>query len=97
MDADASHRRMQLLPATLLPLLLEGDGEEVPPQIEVGDDPQESLTQGDERRHVLDPIGVEVLQLYLVIEQQSSKESVGGGGELALMEAHERDDIAIRQ
>ena len=59
LDAGASHRRTQLLP--LLPLLLEGDGVEVPPQIKVGADPQESLTQGDKRRHVLDPIGVEVL------------------------------------
>ena len=51
----------QLLPTTLFPLLLEGDGEEVPPQIEVGTDPQESLAQGDECRHMLDPVGIEVL------------------------------------
>ena len=36
-DADASHRRIQLL--LLLPLLLEGNGEEVLPQIKVGTDP----------------------------------------------------------
>ena len=39
LDAGAPHRHVQLLPAALLPLLLEGDGEEVPPQIEVGTDP----------------------------------------------------------
>ena len=38
-DAGTSHRRMQLLPGALLPLLLEGDDEEVPPQIKVGTDP----------------------------------------------------------
>jgi hypothetical protein len=38
-DAGVSHQRMQLLPATLLPLLLEGVSKEVPPQIKVGTDP----------------------------------------------------------
>ena len=91
LDAGASHRRIQLL--LLLPILLEGDDEEVPPKIEVGADPQKSLTQGNERRYVLDLVGIEVLWLYLVVVQQSSKESVGGGGKPALMEAHERDDM----
>ena len=31
LDAGAPHRHVQLLPATLLPLLLEVDGEEIPP------------------------------------------------------------------
>ena len=39
LDAGAPHRHVQLLPTALLPLLLEGDGEEVPPQIKVGADP----------------------------------------------------------
>ena len=60
---------VQLLPTTFLLLLLEGDDEEIPPQVEVGADPQESLTQRDECRHVLDPIGIEVLQLNLVVVQ----------------------------
>ena len=66
-NAGASHRRIQLL--LLLRLLLEGNGEEVPPHIKVGTNPQESLTQGEECRHVLDFIGIEVLQLYLVVVQ----------------------------
>jgi hypothetical protein len=37
----------------------------------------------------LDPIGIEELHLYLVVVQQSSKESMGGGGEHVLMEARE--------
>ena len=65
LDASAPCRRVQLLPVTLLPLLLEADGEEIPPQVEVGDDPQESFAQRDERRHVLDPIGIEMLSLIL--------------------------------
>ena len=51
---------------------MEGDGEEVPPQVEVGADPQESLAQGFERHHVLDPVGIEMLQLNLVEVQQPS-------------------------
>ena len=86
-DAGASHWRIQLL--LLLPLLLEGDGEEVPPQIKVGTNLQESLTQGDERRNVLDSVGVKVLQLYLVAVQQPLNKLVGGGGESPLMEVSE--------
>ena len=37
LDVGASHQHVQLLP--LLPLLLEGDGKEVLPQIKVGADP----------------------------------------------------------
>ena len=66
LDAGAPHWHVQLLPTTLLPLLLEVDGEEIPPQVKLGADPQESFAQRDERRHVLDPIGIEMLQLDLV-------------------------------
>ena len=66
LDADAPHRHVQLLPAALLPLLIEVDGEEIPPQVEVGADPQESFAQRDERHHVLYPIGIEMQQLNLV-------------------------------
>ena len=86
---------MQLLPAAFLPLLLEVDGEEVPPQVEVGADPQESLAQHDERRHVLDPSGIEMLQLDLVAVQQPPKKFVGGGREPTLMEVGERHHVAV--
>ena len=36
LDADVPHQHVQLLSAALLPLLLEVDGEEIPPQVEVG-------------------------------------------------------------
>ena len=39
LDAGAPHQHVQLLPIAFLPLLLEGDGEEVPPEIEMGADP----------------------------------------------------------
>ena len=87
MDADASHRRIQLL--LLLPLLLEGNGEEVLPQIKVGTDPKESLTQGDKHHHVLDSIGIEVLQLDLVVVQRPPKKSMSRGSEPTLMEVGE--------
>ena len=41
-DAGASHRHTQL--SLLILLLQEGDGEEIPPQVEVGTNPQEPLT-----------------------------------------------------
>ena len=66
LDASAPHRHVQRLPTALLPLLLEVDGEEIPPQVKVGADPQKSFTQHDERRHVLDFIGIKMLQLNLV-------------------------------
>ena len=39
LDAGAPHRHVQLLPTAFLPLLLEVDGEEMPPQVKVGADP----------------------------------------------------------
>ena len=67
-NADTSHQHAQLLLPDLL--LRQVDGKEIPPQIKVGTNPQESLAQGDERRNVLNPIGGEVLQLHLVVIQQ---------------------------
>ena len=61
LDAGAPHRHVQLLLAAILPLLLEVDSEEIPPQVEVGAYPQESFAQRDERRHVLYPIRIEML------------------------------------
>ena len=58
LDAGAPHRHVQLLPAALLTLLLEGDGKEVPPQIEVGADPQEPLAQDDKAAMCWTPLGL---------------------------------------
>ena len=93
MNAGTSHRHAQLL--LLLPLLEEGDGEEVPPQVKVGTNPQEPLGKGDERRNVLDPVGSKVLQLHIVVIQQPPKKLVGGGGESPLMEVSEGHDVAV--
>ena len=79
------------------PSLQKIDGEDMPPQIEVGINPQEPLTQGDERRNVLDPIGSKVLQLHLVVIQQPPKELVGGGGEFSLVKASEGHNVAFGQ
>ena len=46
MNANTSHRHAQLLLPDLL--LQKVDGEEIPPQVEVGTNPQEPLTQGDD-------------------------------------------------
>jgi hypothetical protein len=50
---------------------MQGDGEEVPPQLEVGLNPQIPFAQHDEGCDVLDPVGIQVLQLDLVVVQQS--------------------------
>ena len=92
-DAGVSHRHAQL--SLLLRLLQEGDDEEMPPQVEVGTNPQEPLTQGDERRNVLDSIGITVLQLHLIVMQQPLKELVGRGGESPLVEVSEGHNIAF--
>jgi len=92
-NADTSHQHAQLLLPDLL--LRQVDGKEIPPQIKVGTNPQEPLTQGDDRRNVLDPIGSKVLQLHLVVIQQPLKELVGGGGESSLMEVSEGHNIAF--
>ena len=59
--------------------------------------PQEPLTQGDECRNVLDSVGIKVLQLYLVVVQQSPNKLVGGGGESPLMEVSEGHNVAFGQ
>ena len=61
----------------------------------MGTNPQESLTQGDERRNVLDSVGIKVLQLYLVVVQQPPNELVGGGGESSLVEVSEGHNVAF--
>jgi hypothetical protein len=61
----------------------------------VGIDPQVALAQRDEGRDVLDPIGIKVLQLDLVVIQEPSKEPMGRRHEPALMEVHEQHNVAI--
>ena len=61
----------------------------------MGTNPQEPLTQGNERRNVLDPIGSKVLQLHIVVIQQPSKELLGRGGKSPLMEVNEGHNVAF--
>ena len=44
-----------------------------------------------------DPMGIQVLQLDLVVVQQSSKEWVGRNHKSALVEGHEGHDVAIER
>jgi hypothetical protein len=60
-------------------------------------DPQEPLAQHDEGRDLLDPVGVEVLQLYLVVVEKPTEEWMRGHPESALMEVREGNNIAISQ
>ena len=79
------------------PLLQKIDGEEMPPQVKVGTNPQEPLTQGDKHRNVLDPIRSKVLQLHLLVIQQPSKELVSRYGESPLVEVSKGHDIPFGQ
>jgi hypothetical protein len=56
-----------------IPLLDQGDGEEVSPELEVRFDPQEPLTQRDEGCNLLYPVRVDVLQLNLVVMEEPQK------------------------
>ena len=58
----------------------------------MGIDPQETLAQGNKRRH-LNPIGSKMLQLHLVIIQQPPKDSMRGNSKSPLMEDSKRYDI----
>jgi hypothetical protein len=44
---------------------------------------------------VLDPIGVQVLQLDPIVVQQPLQESMGRGHDFTLMERHEGHDVPI--
>ena len=59
----------------------------------MGIDPQETLAQGNKRRHMLNPVGSKMLQLHLIIIQQSPKKSMRGYRKSLLMEDGERNDI----
>ena len=61
----------------------------------MGTNPQEPLTQGDERRNVLEPIGIEVLQLHLVVLQQPPKELLSRYGESPLVEESKGHDVSF--
>jgi hypothetical protein len=76
---------------------MQGDKEEVPPQLEVGFNPQIPFAQRDEGHDVLDPIRVQVLQLDPVVVQQSPEEWMGRNHESALVEGREGHDVAIEQ
>jgi hypothetical protein len=78
-----------------VPLLDQGDGEEVPLELEVRFNPQEPLTQLDEGRDLLDPIQIEVLQLNLVVMEEPPEEGMRGHPKPALMEVREGDNVAI--
>jgi hypothetical protein len=57
----------------------------------MGTDSQVPLTHHLERRHLLDAIRVEMLQLEPVLEENSADEPLGRDGEAVLVEGHERD------
>jgi hypothetical protein len=69
--------------------LLQVNGEEVPLEIEVRFDPHVTFVESDEGRDVLNPIGIQVLQLNLVIVEEPEEEAVGRSREPALVEMRE--------
>jgi len=60
-----------------------------------GSIPRYPLAQRDEGRDVLNHVGIQMLQLKLVVVQQPLEESVGRSREPTLVEGDEGDDVAI--
>jgi hypothetical protein len=78
-------------------LAREGEGlctEEMEPQVPVGLNPQESLTDGREDGCLHDGIGVEVVQLHLVVVRQGSHEAARRNPKAPFMERGEANDLA---
>ena len=63
----------------------------------MGLNPQIPLAQRNEGRDVLNPIGIQMLQLKPIVVQQPLEESVGRSREPTLVEGDEGDDIAVGQ
>ena len=63
----------------------------------MGINPQETLTQGNKRRHMLNPVGSKMLKLHLIVIQQPPKESMRGYRKSPLMKDGKRYDIPFRQ
>jgi hypothetical protein len=70
-------------------VLQAGELEEVLEEVSLSTNPQVPLTQCLERRHLLDVVRVEVLELLPVLEEHGTDELPSGDGETALMERHE--------
>jgi hypothetical protein len=47
----------------------EGDGEEVLPQLKYWRDAEEAFAEGDEGGDILNPVGIQMLQLHPVVVQ----------------------------
>jgi hypothetical protein len=72
-----------------------GEPEEVLEEVPMGTDAEVPLAHCFERSHLLDVVRVEVLELQPIRERHPTDESVGGDGEDALVEGHERHHIPL--
>jgi hypothetical protein len=82
------------------PLLARGESmklaaEKVDPEIPVRRDTQKSLAEGSEEGCVRDGIGGKVVKLHPVMVAQPPHEAARRGGEAALVQPDEVDDIAV--
>jgi hypothetical protein len=71
-------------------ILQAGEPEEVLEEVPMGADSEVPLAHRLERRHLLDIVQVEILELQPILEQHPADEPTGGDGEAALVEGHER-------
>jgi hypothetical protein len=69
--------------------------EKVDPEIPVRRDTQKSLAEGSEEGCVRDGIGGKVVKLHPVMVAQPPHEAARRGGEAALVQPDEVDDIAV--
>jgi hypothetical protein len=77
----------------MLPPLLQVDGEEMPPEIKMGLDPQITFTQCDEDGDVLNHIRIQVMQLDLVVMEEPEEETMRRHRKTMLVGMHERHHI----
>jgi hypothetical protein len=65
----------------------------MPPKIKMGLDPQITFTQCDEDGDVLNPIGIQVMQLDLIVMEEPEKEMMRRHRKTMLVEMHKRHHV----
>ena len=68
---------------------------EVEPQLPVGGNAQVPLADGDEDGRLRDGVGVEVVELHIVVMLERPHEQIRRQAKATLVEGHEAHDVAI--
>jgi hypothetical protein len=82
--------------AASLVMLWAPDDENPTPELPMGLDPQETLTERDETRNVQNSIGIQIVNLNPISKKETSKERIQGERELPKEECEEKYPEARR-